>query len=92
MYALSNSLLEQVGEYRVEVYTMSILNHKANVEIHLKIFEAGGNTVYMADYEIFKSEDESKSGSILNYESKEETMLMVERVAVGALEDEDRIW
>lgn len=92
MYVLPNSLLEQVGEYRIEVYTMTILKHNAMVDVDLKILGEGEIETYMADYEITKSDGKTLRGSCLNYGTKEQTILAVEEVAMWALDDKERIW
>ncbi|AMO85720.1 hypothetical protein B857_00578 [Solibacillus isronensis B3W22] len=57
MYALANSFLNLIIEYRVEVYEMNIYMHGANVRIDLGIVgEDISKVMYRADYVIVRAD------------------------------------
>lgn len=87
VYALSNSLLEQIGDYRVEVYTMEIFEYEADVEIALKIFGENEIASYVGEFEITMSDGKTTSGACLNRATKEETFLAVEEAVIKILKD-----
>lgn len=57
MYALANSFLNLIIEYREEVYEMNIYMHGANVRIDLGIVgEDISKVMYRADYVIVRAD------------------------------------
>lgn len=46
----------------------------------------------MAEFEIEKSDGKTSRGTSLNYGTKEQTILVVEEIAMRTLEDKDYIW
>lgn len=93
MYALSNSFLKPILEYRVEVYFMDIYTHGANVRIDLGIVgEDTSKIMYRADYVIGRADGKETSGMCINYPTKEATLLAVEKKAIEALESESHHW
>lgn len=93
MYALSNSFLNQILEYRVEVYFMNIYTHSANVRIDLSILgEDTPGVMYRAEYVIGTADGKETSGICINYPTKEATLLAVEKKAIEALESENHHW
>lgn len=93
MYALSNSFLNLMLEYRVEVYLMDIYTHSASVRIDLSVVGEDLNKVmYRADYVIVRGDGKETSGICLNHPTKEATLLAVEKKAIETLESENHHW
>ena len=93
MYALTNSFVNLMIEYRVEVYEMYIYTHGANVRIDLGIVgEDISKVMFRADYVIVRSDGKETSGMCMNYATKEATLLAVEKKAIEALESENHHW
>ena len=93
MYALANSFLNLMIEYRVEVYEMNIYTHGAVVRIDLGIVgEDISKTMYRADYVIVRADGKETSGMCMNYPTKEATLVAVEKKAIEALESENHHW
>ena len=93
MYALSNSFLNPILEYRVEVYLLNIYTHGANVRIDLGIIgEDTSKAIYRADYVIVRADGKETSGMCINHPTKEATLLAVEKKAIETLESENHYW
>lgn len=92
MYSFSKSLLEPVGEYRVEVYSMGVLSHDVSVDIELKIFGEGDSESYIAEYEITRADGKTTGGACMNRGTKENTFVAVEESVIQAMEDENHHW
>ncbi|MCH7321810.1 hypothetical protein LZ480_07870 [Solibacillus sp. MA9] len=94
MYALPNSLLQRVGEYKTEIYRMELLSHQAIVNIHLNIFGVNPHETYLANYEVIRLSDELTTNGTCNgiNKTKEDTLKLVEDFATKAMEDKDRYW
>lgn len=86
MYALSKTLLEPMGEYRVEWYKMVVLSHEVDVDVYLNIFGEEGNELYSASYDITTDDDKYMSGAISNRGTKEATIQAVEEAVLESLE------
>ena len=92
MYALSKSVLNPYGFYRVEVYNMSVLSHDAHVIVELKIFGEGEYETYIGDYEITREDGKTNTGACMNQPTKEATKEAVECAVLKALESKDSYW
>ncbi|WP_274307012.1 hypothetical protein [Solibacillus daqui] len=94
MYALSKSILFKSSDYRTEVYRMELLNHHAIVNIHLNIYGVAPYENYSADYEVIRLSDELTTNGTCNgiNKTKEDTLILVEKFAIRAMEDKDRYW
>lgn len=93
MYALSKSILEPVGEYRVEMYHMAVLEYDISVSVDLKIFGEGLNELYVAEYVITRAIDEKITfGSCMNQPTKEATIELVEAIVIEAMEEGTHHW
>lgn len=93
MYALKNSFLNLLVEFRVEVYSMYIYTHGATVRIDLGIVGEDINQVtYRADYVIVRADGKETSGMCMNHPTKEATLLAVESKAIEILEKENHHW
>lgn len=93
MYTFSNSILESVGEYKIELYDMGIFSYDdVTIEIELKIFGEKEYETYMADFDITKGDGSSASATCMNRPTKEETFFAVEETVVEMLGDENTHW
>ena len=93
MYALSNSFLKPILEYRGEVYSMDIYTHGATVSIDMKIYGHEEFTgMYSAEYEIERADGKTTMGTIMNQPTKEATFITLEKTAIEILERENHFW
>lgn len=86
MYVFSNSMIEELGEYRVRLYNMEVFGCDANVRVEMKIFGEGTSLSYAAEYEITKSDGEIINGGCVNKSSKEELFIAIEEIVVRTLD------
>lgn len=92
MYAFSNSLLESVGKYRVEIYNMEIFGYDAGINIELRVFGEGVLETYIADFEITRNDGKIAHVALMNQPTKEDTFVEVEKVVIEILADENYYW
>lgn len=85
MYALSESILELTGNYRVETYRLTLNDFEEEVRIELNIFGEGEYETYIGEYYVMQDESEEISGACLNRKTKEEILLAVEEAVITEL-------
>lgn len=92
MYALSESFLEYVGEYQVEMYEMEIFGHNdIGIDINLKIFGEGKHKGFIGDYLITRADGKITTGSCLNRQTKEATIEAIEEKVIEVIRNPDRL-